>query len=61
LPGVDQFDPCLLEVLGVAGREDSAEFPGDGRDLGVGNLKRAVGVLSPVDDVRVPARGAFQD
>ena len=27
LPGVDQFDPRLLEVLDVAGRQDGAEFP----------------------------------
>src|SRR6185437_3965716 len=59
LPRVDQLDPCLFEVLGVAGRQYGAEFPADGRDLRVGDLDGVASVLSPGDDVRVPACGAL--
>src|SRR5947207_13754378 len=57
LPGVDELDSRFLEVGGVAGGQNGAQVPADGRDLSVGDADRPAGPLAIGDDLGVPPAG----
>src|SRR5437763_16750589 len=59
LPGVDELDSRFLEVGGVAGGQNGAQVPADGRDLSVGDADRPAGPLAIGDDLGVPHGGTL--